>query len=226
MNAQKVAKVGLLDYVADLIELVDTMDSPPIIVGHSLGALLAQLVSERRPNAGVILLAPAPTSRMFALYPSNAYLWLRFLPQWLMQKPMYPCSWEAWVNLICNTQLREIQEFYYSTLCAESGTAYFQMVLWYLDPKKAARVNVDAITSPVLVVTGSEDKCADPRIARATARRYKHRSTYVELEGADHMLVFGRYMPETLAAIDLWVASNNIAPIIDSNDCFAKTATT
>lgn len=213
MNAQKVAKIGLLDYVADLIELVDTMDSPPLIVGHSLGALLAQLVAERRPNAGVILLAPAPTSGIFALYPRSAFLWLRFLPQWLMRKPMYPCSWEIWESMICNTQSREIQESYYSTLCAESGTCYFQMVLWYLDPKKSARVNFDVITSPVLVVTGSEDKCADPRIARTTARRYKHQSTYVELKGSDHMLVFGRYMSETLAAIDLWLANNNIAPI-------------
>src|SRR6059058_3673738 len=43
-NAQRVTNVGLLDYVADLAELVDAMDSPPIIVGHSIGALLAQLL--------------------------------------------------------------------------------------------------------------------------------------------------------------------------------------
>merc|ERR1712000_301338 len=30
-NAQKIAKLGLLDYVADLVDLVDTMDSPPMV---------------------------------------------------------------------------------------------------------------------------------------------------------------------------------------------------
>ena len=44
-SAQKVSKVGLLDYVSDLVELVDEMDSPPIVMGHSVGALLAQLVA-------------------------------------------------------------------------------------------------------------------------------------------------------------------------------------
>src|SRR4051794_33151545 len=55
-NAQKISKVGLLDYVADLKEIVETMDSPPIIIGHSVGALLAQLLAARVPSAGVVLL--------------------------------------------------------------------------------------------------------------------------------------------------------------------------
>lgn len=211
-NAQKVAKVGLLDYVADLAALVDTMDSPPIIVGHSMGALLAQLLAARRPNKGVILLGPAPTAGMFGMYPCMTLLWGRFLPQWLMRKPMYPCSWGAWVNLICNAQPREIQESYYGTLCAESGRAYFQMALWYLDPKRSARVDFKAIVSPVLVVTGSQDKCTVPRIGRITAKRYGKQGTYVELQGSDHMMTVGPYLPETLTAIDKWLKANGIAP--------------
>lgn len=209
-NAQKVAKVGLLDYVADLAELVDTMDGPPIIVGHSVGALLAQLLAERRPNRGVILLAPAPSAGMFSMYPSMTLLWGRFLPQWLMRKPMYPCSWEAWIGKICNTQSKETQELYYGTLCAESGTAYFQMALWYLDPKQAARVNFKAITSPVLVISGSEDRCTVPRIGRITARNFKKQSTFVELQGSDHMITFGRHLPEALRAIDQWLLKTKI----------------
>ncbi|ASD18406.1 alpha/beta hydrolase [Pseudomonas aeruginosa] len=211
-NAQKVAGVGLLDYVDDLAALVDTMDSPPIIVGHSVGALLAQLLAARRPNKGVVLLAPAPAAGMFSMYPSMTLLWGRFLPQWLMRKPMYPCSWDAWVSQICNTQSRETQELYYGTLCAESGTAYFQMALWYLDPKRAARVDFKAIASPVLVVAGSEDRCTVPRIGRITAKRYGKQSTYVELQGSDHMITFGSFLPEALKSIDNWLGKNNIAP--------------
>lgn len=211
-NAQKVAKVGLLDYVADLVELVDTMNGPPIIVGHSVGALVAQLLAARRPNKGVILLGPAPAAGMFNMYPSMFRLWARYLPEWLLSKPMYPVSWTSWIELICNAQPRDIQESYYSTLCAESGTAYREMALWFLDLKRAARVDFDAVKSPVLVITGSQDKCTVPRIGRVTAKKYGAAGTYVELVGSDHMMTVGRYMPETLSAIDKWLSHHGLTP--------------
>ncbi len=214
-EAQKVAKLGLLDYVADLAELVDTMDSPPIIVGHSLGALIAQLLAARIPNKGVVLLGPAPTAGMFSMYPSMVRLWARYLPQWLLRKPMHPVSWRPWVELICNTQPREIQESYYATLCAESGTAYFEMALWFLDTGRAAHVDFASVKAPVLVITGSEDKCTVPRIGRVTAKKYGQQGSYVELEGSDHMMTLGRFMPATLAAIDKWLLENDIAPSVD-----------
>lgn len=40
--------------------------------------------------------------------------------------------------------------------------AYFEMALWFLDRKRAARVDYDAIRSPVLSITGSQDKCTVP----------------------------------------------------------------
>lgn len=211
-NAQKVAKLGLLDYVADLVDLVDTMDSPPIIVGHSVGALLAQLVAARRPNKGVVLLGPAPAAGMYAFHPKPALLWGRYMMQWFMGKPMYPCSWDAWTTLICNSLPRDIQESYYATLCAESGIAYFQMVLWFLDRKRAARVDFDAVNAPVLIVTGSEDRCTVPAIGKTTCKRYGIRGTYVELKGSDHMMTVGPYLHQTLQSIDNWLKTNNLNP--------------
>jgi pimeloyl-ACP methyl ester carboxylesterase len=211
-NAQKVTNVGLLDYVADLAELVDSMDSPPIIVGHSVGALLAQLLAARRPNKGVILLGAAPAPGMFAFYPSMVRLWMRYLPQWLSRTPMYPVSWNPWTELICNAQPPELQESYYATLCAESGTAYFEMALWFLDRKRAARVDYDAIRSPVLSITGSQDKCTVPRIGRVTAQKYGQSGAYVELEGSDHMMIGGPYLSKTLAAVDEWLTNTGLHP--------------
>lgn len=211
-NAQKVAKVGLLDYVADLIELVETMDSPPIIIGHSVGALLAQLVAARCQTRGLVLLGPAPTAGMFSLYPSAVRLWARYLPQWIMGKPMYPVSYGAWQKLVCNAVPEDISASYYATLSAESGTAYRQMIFWFLDPKHSSRMDYAAVKSPVLVIGGSEDKCTPPGMCRATARRYREQATYVELKGSDHMMTVGPFMPPTLAAIDLWMDRHGLVP--------------
>lgn len=211
-NAQKVAKVGLLDYVAELVELVRTMDSPPIVVGHSMGALLAQLVAARCSTRGLVLLGPAPTAGMFSLYPSAVRLWGRYLPQWILGKPMYPVAYGPWKKLICNALPEEISADYYASLCAESGTAYREMVLWFLDPKKSSRMDYAAVTVPVLVIAGSEDKCTPPGMCRATARRYRQLATYVELKGSDHMMTVGPFLPSTLAAMDGWMAQHDLLP--------------
>ncbi len=211
-NAQKVAKLGLLDYVSDLVELVDGLEGPPIVAGHSVGALLAQLVAARRQTKGLVLLGPAPAAGMFSLYPSAVRLWGRYLPEWVMGKPMYPVAWGPWQKLICNALPEEVSAAFYATLCAESGTLYREMIFWFLDPKRASRVNYGAVKAPVLVVAGSQDRCTPPGMCRATARRFGRHATYVELAGSDHIMTAGRFMPQTLAAFDRWAGLQGLLP--------------
>ena len=38
----KVASLSLRDYTDDLVAFVNSLDSPPLLIGHSMGGLLAQ----------------------------------------------------------------------------------------------------------------------------------------------------------------------------------------
>jgi pimeloyl-ACP methyl ester carboxylesterase len=57
-GAMKIAPLSMRDYTDDLVALVDSLDSPPLIVGLSLGGLLAQLVAARTRHAGVVAACP------------------------------------------------------------------------------------------------------------------------------------------------------------------------
>ena len=48
------------DYVADTFQAITTLHAPPVIVAHSMGALVARDVISRYPAAGCVLIAPAP----------------------------------------------------------------------------------------------------------------------------------------------------------------------
>ncbi|CAB4942859.1 MAG: alpha/beta fold hydrolase [Actinobacteria bacterium] len=47
-------------YVHDIMQAITELPEPPVLVGHSMGAVLSQLVAERYPVRGLVLLTPAP----------------------------------------------------------------------------------------------------------------------------------------------------------------------
>jgi len=47
-------------YVEDLASIVDTLDAPPVVIGHSMGGLVVQRYLEGKDLAGGVLLAPVP----------------------------------------------------------------------------------------------------------------------------------------------------------------------
>lgn len=209
-TAQRATRLGLLDYVDSLARVARSLPTPPVIFGHSVGGLLAQLVAARVPHRAIVLLGPAPAAGMFAFYPSQVMLWGRFTPQWILGRPMFPVRKAAWDKYICNAVDEEFSDSFYANLCAESGRAYREMIFWPMDPKRSSRVDYDKITGDVLVVAGSEDKCCVPAMCRATARKYRGRADYVEIPGSDHMMIGGPYMSKTFEAFDNWAARKQI----------------
>jgi pimeloyl-ACP methyl ester carboxylesterase len=210
-TAEQVTRLGLLDYVEHFVDLATGMETPPLICGHSVGGLLAQLVAARVPHRGIVLLGPAPAAGMFAFYPSQVRLWGGFIPRWVLGRPMYPVKKTTWDKYICNAVDQEFSDAFYANLCAESGKAYREMVFWMFDVNKSSRVDYDKVTGEVLVIAGAEDKCCVPTMCKATARRYGTRGRYVELAGSDHMMIGGPYMQATLQAFDAWATAVGIS---------------
>ncbi len=203
-GAEDIATLSLLDYVDDLSETVRAFDAPPLIIGSSMGGLLAQLVAARNPHVGVILLAPAPAAGMFGLYPSIMKIFIRHFAQTnFWRKPLMP-EWETFRWGVANEQNEADARKFFDTLCAESGRAYAEMALWFLDRRQASRVHTQSIGGPVLVFGGGKDRVIPERIARLTAERYENGS-YVRLPKSDHMMMMGAQLGNTMRYIDAWL---------------------
>ncbi|MBT3334013.1 MAG: alpha/beta fold hydrolase, partial [Rhodospirillaceae bacterium] len=55
------ATTSLTDYVADLTATIEDLPEPPVIMGHSMGGLLAQLLAAKGLARAIALLTPART---------------------------------------------------------------------------------------------------------------------------------------------------------------------
>ena len=76
----------LRDYVARAAAAADALESPPVVVGHSLGGLVAQHLAARRRVAGLVLVAsPGPCGlgpvALAALLRGRRRCWRCFWPR-------------------------------------------------------------------------------------------------------------------------------------------------
>jgi pimeloyl-ACP methyl ester carboxylesterase len=205
-GAPKVAGLSLTDYADDLVALCESLPEPPILLGHSMGGLIVQLVAARTRLAGLIAVCPAPAAGIFAMYPSTSRLFLHhYLQPRPWTKPLYP-TWKAFHVGGRLTQTEQASRELYADLVCESGRAYCEMAFPQLDRRKASRVDYAAVTAPVLVLGGEKDLTVVPAICRTTATKYSN-ATYTELLNADHMLLTGEILNTTMTHIDSWLTT-------------------
>lgn len=196
---------GLLDYAGDLAAEIEQLGTAPILVGHSLGGLLAQILSSRVRCKALILLGSAPPAGILAFRPSQITAFGSVLARWgWWRQPIRPTFREAARGMLGGLSSTD-QRRTYARFVYESGRAAFEAGLWFLDRRQAARVDATRVRCPVLVLSGARDRVAPPPVSRQIARKYAPRSTYCPLEGHGHWLVAEPGWLEVAETIDGWL---------------------
>jgi len=209
-GATKIASLSLRDYTDDLVRFVNTLDHPPLLIGHSLGGLLAQLVAARARHAGLVAACPAPAAGILGATPTSVRMTLPHLLRprpWT--KPWRPPTFEQFRRWIANAQTENVAREMYDGLVCESGRYIWELFLAVPRLSKATVVDFTAITTPALAVGGEYDRIVPAGVVRQTAARYQH-GTYVEIPRSDHMVFSGTALPVTMSHIDDWIARNHV----------------
>ncbi|MDX1799826.1 MAG: alpha/beta hydrolase [Marinobacter sp.] len=199
----------LQDYVRFLVDHVQTLERPPILLGHSLGGLLAQLTAARVPCERVILLSSAAPAGINGLGLSV----FRTLGHNLFRFPLWKQATDLRLaNIqygIANAQSEATQRELFETCGYESGMVTFQLTLAAFTRKTFANVEPQSITCPVLIIGGTEDRITPIRVQRRIARRYGDRCQLVEIPGCDHWTIGGRYFAEIHNALFHWLGPDH-----------------
>lgn len=206
-----IGNVSNLDYVDDLVELIRNLPEAPIVVGHSLGCLLAQMIAERIHVKGMILLGPAPTADIFSAYPTMVAAFGRhFLRPKFWKKPMPPYPLAKKIGY--NQQDQAVIEKSLKEGVPESGRVYTEMALASLFKAPVTKVDFSQIECPVLIVTGANDKMTVPQIAYKTGKNYGNQATTIYLGEADHYYIGEKFKGQTIFQIKRWLAKEDLAP--------------
>jgi pimeloyl-ACP methyl ester carboxylesterase len=197
---------GLLDYVGDLEAQIHQLGREPILMGHSMGGLLVQMLGGRGLGRALVLLAPAAPAGIICLKPTLIKGFGSILARWgWWRKPIRHTFEEAAYGMLHSLSVED-QRSTYERFVYESGRAGFEAGFWFIDPKRAARVDESRVTCPVLVIAGAQDRLASARVSRQIAHKYEPLSTYHRFPNHAHWLVAEPGWQNVAEYISGWLA--------------------
>jgi pimeloyl-ACP methyl ester carboxylesterase len=203
--APALGELSITAYVDHLVAEAGKLGAPPVILGHSMGSLLAQMVAQRIPHAGLVLLSPAAAanSQSPGLDPIKSLKNVVLKWGWWEKPTLCDEAGARWG--IFNGVPEDVTAKEIAALVWDSGRVLAQMALPPLFGN-VTRVDYDRLNQPALVVVGLNDRITPPGIARATARNLTGQVDYQELPGVPHWLFYGEVEPQVTAMVVAWLA--------------------
>lgn len=172
------------DYAKDVHIAIAEQITECILVGWSMGGLIAQLVAARSTLIKRLVLVSSaaprgilPRGKVLLKMLKPRYLWALTFGRWLNQS--FRISRKDAFELMCNTfsEGRELNDFL-THLSPESGRAASQVALG---------VEVGKINCPVLVISAEKDVICPDSMQVQISGRYK--ATYLKIAGASHAVM-------------------------------------
>jgi pimeloyl-ACP methyl ester carboxylesterase len=179
---QSLGRTSVHDYLLDALVACAYLGGKPIVVGQSMGGLIAQLLAERDAALAAVLvcsLPPAGIRWRGARDPRKAW---SHLPDILRGHPLKPVRAEL-DFLILNRIPRRERPRFFNLQVPESSRAGAQIAFGLV------RVHASAVTCPVLSISASHDQLVLADVGAKLARRYH--GEHITLDGAGHYALVG-----------------------------------
>ena len=172
-------RVGIMDFVAQVQAEMRPLPAAPVVIAHSMGALVAQKLAELERVRALALLGPVAPGGVSPLRPSVALCIAGNALDVVLRRPFMIPSRNARYGIL-NTLPPRLQAVVYESFLYESGMALSEML------RGAISVDERRLDCPVLVAVGAMDRATPPTVARRIARKYG--AEYREYPGQCHFL--------------------------------------
>jgi pimeloyl-ACP methyl ester carboxylesterase len=180
--------------VADHVEgIIRSLTKKPVVVGHSFGGLLAQILAGRGLSAATVAVDPAPFRGVLPLPFSALKSAWPVLGNPANRHRAVPLTFEQFRFAFANAvSEEEAKDLYDQFAVPAPGAPLFQAATANLNPWTEAQVNLEnPDRGPLLIISGEKDNTVPWAIANASFKRQEHNpgvTEIVEIAGRGHSL--------------------------------------
>jgi len=172
--------LGVVEVADHYESIIRTLPEEPIIIGHSFGGLVTQILLDRGVGSAGVALHPGPIKGVLRLPFSSLKATFPVLSNPLNRNRTVMLTPQQFHFGFANTVSdEESQDLYDRYQVPGPGRPLFQAASANVNPNAATKVNLrNNDRAPLLLVSGSEDNTVPVSLVRETLMRY-HRSTAV-----------------------------------------------
>ncbi|GII31185.1 alpha/beta hydrolase [Planotetraspora mira] len=178
------------DHLADLIA---KLNEKPVVIGHSFGGLLAQILAGRGLSVAAVAIDPAPFRGVLPLPISALRSASPVLTNPANRHRAVPLTYDqfryAFANAVSEDEAKELYETF---AVPAPGAPLFQAAAANLNPWTEVKVDTDnPDRGPMLIISGEKDHTVPWAIANASYKQQKDNpglTEIVEIPGRGHAL--------------------------------------
>ncbi|GAB3586441.1 alpha/beta hydrolase [Hymenobacter daeguensis] len=200
-----IAQNGLADVLRVYADFIAQLPAKPIVIGHSFGGLLAQLLLQQDAVAAAVAIESAPPLGVVVANWSLVRSVLPMLGLFSSLKTTFLPTFKQWQQAIANGLPVADQQKYYDQLAAPESKKTIRGALGL-----GARVDFHRPHAPLLFLAGGADRLMPAALNRANHRRYRHPASvtdYQELPGRSHAMLGQSTWREDAAFVQRWLAA-------------------
>ena len=193
-NRDSLAGTSVADVADHVAEVIATLDRKPIVIGHSFGGLLVQMIAGRGLAVGTVAIDPAPSRGVLPLPFSALKASFPVLGNPLNRGRTVTLTFDQFRYGFANAVPEEEARRLYDTMHTPApGRPLFQAATANLFPWTVAKADKrNPERGPMLVITGEKDNIVPFALANAAYKGQRKNSgvtEIVEIPGVGHSLV-------------------------------------
>ncbi|GAB3942816.1 alpha/beta hydrolase [Spirosoma harenae] len=205
-NDTDLANLSLAELVDHYANIVKSFPEKPIVIGHSLGGLITQIILNRDLAAAAVAIHSVPPQGVFPYEFSFLKAGWKALGLFTDLEETYLMSFEDWQYAFVNEMPLEEQKAAY-----EANTIPESKKVARGGLTSAAHVDFDKPHAPLLLTSGSLDNIIPAHLNNRNFEAYKPNSSvlnYKEFEGRNHFVLGQSTWKEDADYILDWLDKN------------------
>jgi non-heme chloroperoxidase len=210
-NPGAIANRGVTEIVNSYANIIAALGEPPIVIGHSFGGLVAQIILGRGIAAAGVAIDPAPIKGVWQLPFSVIKGTLPVLSNPFNFTKAMPLTFKQFTYGFANAlPEKEARELYDRWTMPAPCRPLFQAAMSTIAGSETKVDTGNTKRGPLLITGGDKDNIAPPLFGRESAKKYNSSvvTDFKLFEGRGHSLIFDHGWQEVAEYSLVWLKKN------------------
>ncbi len=214
--------LGLTEIVDHYGSQIKSLEEPPVLIGHSFGGLIVELLLDRGLGRAGVAMSPAPPKGILVLPFSSLKAAAPALAHPSKRHGVVPLTLEEFTYGFVNTFSPEDASAAYDRYAVpETGQIFYEagFANFHLHPPTEVHFK-NGDRAPLLIVGAEKDHTVPASLSHKQFEKYAKsnaRTDYIELPGRPHLMMVGEGWEDVAARIESWLDSVLATPPVTAS---------